>query len=753
VHSNVNQLRFYLISIGIGIACLWSAASIQSYFVYNRFDIHNYIVPTLVGIVVGSLVGHLISLRISLKKTNHQFRAIADMAQEFIYLRQIDGTYTYVSPSCANITGYQPADFYNEPSLMNQLIYENDRELWSNHVHHINDGGVPESFDIRLRAKDGKIVWINHICMPVFDNNGKQTCVRSTNLDITHRKTLEIKLNQAATVFDNTTEGLIITDLQAKVIGANPAFYSISGYSEADIIGKNPRMWRSDKHDSFFYQNIWSSIKEVGHWQGEIWNRRKNGDVYPAWLTINSVKDEFDQKTINYIAIINDISSLKESQQRAEFLAHHDPLTQLPNRRLFNARLEHAMQRAHRDDSKLAILFIDLDNFKTINDGLGHPIGDKVIQKVGQNLNLLLREQDTVARIGGDEFILILEDIENVEDVASIVGKIHADFKQPVEIDGNELHVGASIGVSIYPDDGIDVVSIVTNADAAMYRAKEKQKGSYCFYTTELTSQALERLQLENQLRKAIKLKQFLLYYQPQYNTLTGKLAGAEALVRWNSPELGFVTPDRFIPLAESTGLIIPLGEWVLETACKQLKTWRDKGLILERLGINIAGDQIQHSDIIEKTKNIIHKNDIPAHCIELEVTENFVMQQPKSAIKTLEKLKEIGISLAIDDFGTGYSSLSYLKLLPINKLKIDRSFVKDIPHDENSKAIVNAIIALGKSLQLKLIAEGVETQHQRLFMEEAKCEEVQGFLYSRPISEEEFSQLLTSKQLEHQPI
>lgn len=552
----------------------------------------------------------------------------------------------------------------------------------------------------------------------------------------------EGKLRLASSMFENTTEGIIIADTNSKVVTVNQAFTEITGYREEDVIGKSPRVWKSQHHDESFYQAMWESIKQSGNWQGEIWNRRKNGDAYPAWMTINAIRDQ-QGKLTNYVSVFSDISTIKESEERLQFLAHHDPLTKLPNRLLFSARLEHVLQQAHRDRGLVAVMFLDLDNFKQINDGLGHPVGDKVLQEVARRLSEQIREEDTVARLGGDEFAIVLGDLPDAQEASHVANKLLTVFEAPLEIDSHRLYVTPTLGISLYPNDGDNVATLLKNADTAMYRAKERGKNQFCYYTLDFTHEALEKLQLENDLREALKNDEFELYYQPQYELSTGHLTGAEALIRWHHKELGMVSPDKFIPLAENTGLIIPIGNWVMKEACVQMKAWKDAGFDIERIGINVAGQQIQSNDIVKTVSDVLNETRLDPQCLELEITESFIMQQADKAIITLEELQKLGVALAIDDFGTGYSSLSYLKRLPIDRLKIDRSFIKDIPHDTEGKAIAKAIIALGKSMQLNVIAEGVETVEQKEFIAEEGCDEAQGYLYSRPVNAQEISEIL----------
>lgn len=731
----------YHITVPIGLVSLWVIETIQGKIIYGSLTPFHYLAPTLVGISIGWVSGFLYSLRARYKLRSEQFRAVVDVAQEFIFLRKLDGQYEYVSPSCQRITGYEPSDFYATPNLMDQLIHEADRDRWKNHVHRINDGGQQESFDIRIISKSKQVVWINHICMPVYDEAGEKTGVRSSNLNITERKIHEDKLRQASILYNNTTEAVVITEPQGHVVATNKAFTVITGYDEKEVVGKTPRYWKSNKHEPDFYQNLWNELLETDQWRGEIWNRRKNGEIYPALLTINSVRNEKQQLT-HYVSILTDISTIKHSQEEIEFLAHHDSLTKLPNRLLFNARLDHAKKQADREKKQVAVLFMDLDNFKSINDGLGHSMGDKVLQVIANRLAGLVRDQDTVARISGDEFAIILEQLQSEVAAAQVANKVLETIHEPIQIGDHEFTVSISIGISLFPNDGNEIDTLIKNADAAMYRSKEQGKGQYCFYTRELTELSQDRLKIENLLRRALEKQEFKLNYQPQYEMVSGQLLGCEALLRWHSDELGLVSPGKFIPIAESSGMIMAIGDWVLTESCRQAKSWIDAGYPPKMMSVNISGQQIMHSDVVETVKKVLSETGLDPQYLELEITESVIMRQPDKAIGVLESLRDIGVSLAIDDFGTGYSSLSYLKIFPINKLKIDRSFVKDIPDDSDDVAIICAIIALGKSLKLKVIAEGVETEAQQEALKQFGCTEVQGFFYSKPIPAHEFESL-----------
>ncbi len=408
-------------------------------------------------------------------------------------------------------------------------------------------------------------------------------------------------------------------------------FVNHSGFSEAECLGKKPSLWKSDCHDQSFYQTIWDSIEQTGKWRGEIWSRNKSGEAFPCWQTITAVSDN-SENILHYISVISDITDIKESHAQIEHAAHHDPLTTLPNRLLFSDRLEHALERAHRKKNGVGVMFLDLDNFKPINDSLGHRAGDKVLQLVAKRLIDQVRDLDTVSRIAGDEFALILEEITDSQAIAEVARKIVSAIEMPLQVDGQELHVTVSIGISLYPDDGKDVTMLLKNADAAMYRAKENGKNQYCFYTLDLTEIAQERLQLGVDMKVALKRNEFIVYYQPQYDTATGQLTGAEALVRWQHPEKGMISPVKFIHIAENNGLIIPLGEWVLREACAQTKTWQEAGHPIERIGVNIAGQQIQRG-FVQTVQRILEETGLAPQCLELEITESFIMKQAEDAL------------------------------------------------------------------------------------------------------------------------
>ncbi len=576
----------------------------------------------------------------------------------------------------------------------------------------------------------------------IRDRDGTPTGTLMTVRDLSRARQTEQRLRQAAAVFESTQEGVMITDAEVKLVAVNQAFTRITGYEEREVVGKVPSLLQSGHHPESFYQAMWMSIRETGSWQGELWNRRKGGEVFPSWLAISTITNDAGE-IINYVGVFSDISSLKRSQEELEHLAHHDPLTGLPNRLLFRARLEHALQRAVRSGGQLAVLFLDLDGFKHVNDSLGHTAGDSLLQEVAKRLAAPLRREDTVARLGGDEFTVLLEGIHGRKSAARVAETLIRALAEPIRLQGRELFVSASVGISLFPRDGDSVEALLRNADAAMYEAKEGGRNTCRFYTEELTALAFERVVMEGELRRAIEKGELMLHYQPQVDLPTGRLVGLEALVRWDHPVEGLVAPSRFIPIAEQSGLIVPLGNWVLHTACQQAKAWLDAGHHIGRVSVNVAGRQIQRTDLVTTVRDVLARTQLPPDHLELEITEGFIMGQAEESVTLLKSLRALGVGLSIDDFGTGYSSLAYLKRLPIDKLKIDRSFVRELPDDENDAAIARAVIALGHSLQFTVIAEGVETAAQRDFLLTLGCDQGQGFLFSTPRPAEMLTPLL----------
>jgi len=600
--------------------------------------------------------------------------------------------------------------------------------------------------ELRMRHKHGHWVWVQVRGRLLSRTEaGEPLVIAGTHADVTERRQAEERLRLAASVFESTDEGVVITDAGGRILDVNRAFVEITGYAREELIGGSPRLLQSGRHDETFYAGMWRSITEAGRWRGELWNRRKDGSLYPQWLTISSVKDEAGAIT-HYVGVCSDISQFKRSQEQLDFLAHHDALTGLPNRLLLAERLEHALQRAERRRSQVAVAFLDVDHFKHINDSLGHSTGDELLKSVAQALVAAVRKEDTVARIGGDEFVLVLEDIGAAEEVTAIAAKLMGVFEESFAIEDQEIRVTPSIGICLYPRDGRDPDALLSNADAAMYRSKEEGRNGYHFYTEELTRKAFERVRLENGLRQAVARGELHLHYQPQLDLLSGAIVGVEALLRWRHPELGQISPARFIPLAEDSGLIGPIGRWVLQHACATAREWLDQGLAFGRVAVNIAGPQINSGKLPADVRAVLAETGLPADRLELEITESFIMQQAELAIAQLEELRELGVTLSIDDFGTGYSSLSYLKKLPIDKLKLDQSFVRDIPGDSNDAAISAAVIAMGHSLGLGVLAEGVETEAQLAFLAEHRCAEAQGYLFARPMPASEVSAFLAAR-------
>ncbi len=559
--------------------------------------------------------------------------------------------------------------------------------------------------------------------------------------DVTRLREVEARLRLFAQVFEHSGEGILITDRNNRIVEVNAAFSRITGYDVSELVGQNPRLMRSGMHDAGFYQNLWRSLDAHGHWKGEIFNRTREGSVIPLLQSISLLRDEQGQVS-HHIAIATDISHIKETQSRLDFLAHHDALTGLPNRLLFNDRLEQAIVRAKRDASMFALLFIDLDRFKTINDSLGHHVGDLVLIEVAQRLVTLVRQADTVARLGGDEFVVLLEDVNAHPDVFRLADKIVQRLRQPYFIETHELHLGCSIGITLFPEDGLDAVAMLKNADASMYRAKEAGRDGYFRYRPELSDHVEAKLSLEGALRTAIRQEAFRLHYQPIVDIEQGRIVASEALIRWPGGPAG-AGPDRFIPLAEETRLILPLGEWVLREALQQFLSWRQEGLAIDYVSVNLSAVQLSQHRIVELIAFMLEDCGVDGNQLQIELTENVLMQDMDRCMLLLNQLRELGVRVAIDDFGTGYSSLAYLKALPIDKLKIDRSFVRDLPGDPNDAVIASAIIGLAHSLGLACIAEGVETAEQETFLRSLGCAYLQGYRYARPLPAAEFAALV----------
>ncbi|OGA52778.1 MAG: hypothetical protein A3F74_15160 [Betaproteobacteria bacterium RIFCSPLOWO2_12_FULL_62_58] len=549
---------------------------------------------------------------------------------------------------------------------------------------------------------------------------------------LSHKKTGE-QLHVAANAIENAAEGVMVCDAEERIVSVNKAFTTITGYSAEEVLGKTPDALIADEQASSLRFEISKTVFEKGHWKGELWSRNKNGENYLEERSVSAVKDDIG-RIVNFIILFSDVTKQKEDERRLQFLAHHDSLTGLANRTMFQLRCEETLLRASRKSAKAAVMFIDLDHFKTVNDSLGHAYGDELLKSVAARVQECVRKTDFVARLGGDEFTVLLNEVSDSGDVAFIAKKLLDRLSASFTVAGHEIYVSASIGISYYPDDGQNASSLIKNADAAMYAAKEQGRSNYQFFSAEMNAQALEALMMASSLRLAIEREELVLEYQPRIDLHDGKVMGVEALVRWNHPNLGRIMPGQFIGIAEKTGLIDPIGEWVLGTACQQMIAWQQSGLAPLRVAVNLSARQFRQPDLTEGIAAILQETGVKADALELEVTESLVMHDPQRAAVILERLKEMGVAIAIDDFGTGYSSLSYLKRFPIDYIKIDQSFIRGIPLEAEDVGITRAIIAMAKTLGLKLIAEGVDKTEQLAFLKHEGCNEGQGYLISRPI-------------------
>jgi diguanylate cyclase (GGDEF)-like protein/PAS domain S-box-containing protein len=673
-------------------------------------------------------------------------RAIFENDPECVKLLAADGSLLEMNPAGLKM---MEADSFQQ--IANQCLYPFVVEEHRNAFRELTEQvfcGKSGMLEFQIIGLKGRRFWLETHVTPLRDERDEIISLLGITRDINKRKLAEEALRIAATTFDSQ-EGIMITDVDGKILRVNQAFQDITGYSTAEVVGQNPRLLKSGRHDATFYQAMWAALLDTGKWMGEIWGKRKNGDIYPKLMTITAVRDNQQQLT-HYVAVFRDISERKKSEQMIHRLAFYDSLTLLPNRRLLLDRLQQALAASARNNQYGALLFLDMDHFKNINDTQGHAMGDQLLIEVARRLQACVREGDSVARLGGDEFVVLLEGLSSKADEAGtqtrlVAEKIHRELGQPFILKDYECLSTASIGISLFNGRLESAEDLLIHADVAMYQAKAGGRNAIRFFDPQMQTELDASASLEKDLRQALEKQQLRLYYQIQVDNLR-RPTGGEGLLRWDHPERGLVAPMQFIPLAEDTGLIMPIGLWVLQTACAQLKQWQNSPLTRDlTLAVNVSAKQFHQADFVSQVQRVLQQNGARPSLLKLELTESTVLGNVEDTISKMREIKTLGVSFSMDDFGTGYSSLQYLKRLPLNQIKIDQSFVRDITTDSNDATIVQTIIAMTKALGLDVIAEGVETEAQREFLDSRGCHAFQGYLFSKPVPLDEFEQLLKS--------
>jgi len=675
-----------------------------------------------------------------LRLTDEQFTRFlhfsVDQAAEPVYWIDKQGCFAYVNATACRMLGWSRAE------LLLMTVFEVDRvltpALWEARWEQLQ-AEKSALYDVVHVARDGRTFPVE--VSANFQTVGGEEFVAAFARDVTDRRLAEQRLKLFEKVFANALEGITVTDHRGDIVSVNPSFSLVTGYTAAEALGQNPRILKSDRHPPEFYKAMWADIIKKGQWSGEIWNRRKSGEAYPEWLSISAIKDR--GRTTHYVAVFHDISEMKRKEDKILHQASHDALTNLPNRLLLSDLLEKAISHATRAGHKLGVICFDLDNFKNINDTLGHAMGDELLKAAAMRISGMLRPEDTVARPGGDEFMVMLGEIADERDAVRVAERILESFRRPFPVDGRELVLTASVGISIFPEDGDTQDALIKNADLAMYRAKAQGKNAYQLFTPQMNEAVTRRLNLEAGLRRALDRGEFLVHYQPRLAFMGMRTVGMEALVRWRREPGMLVPPMEFIPLAEETGLIVPLGEFVLETACARTAAINAAMGLSLKVSVNLSARQFADTNLPELVARILGSTGLPPACLEVEVTETVLMQNIATAANMLAQLAEMGVAASIDDFGTGYSSLYYLKKMPLAAIKIDRSFIRDIPRDPSDIAITTTIISMCRGLDLAVVAEGVETQEQFNFLLGLRCDECQGYLISRPLPATDFEAFL----------
>jgi len=677
-----------------------------------------------------------------LELLSRQNEQILNSASEGIIGLDGKNIITFVNPAAAEMTGWRVIEMIGKPAdaMLNYVPVNGSGQAEQNSDSLMALMPQRDMVDFMLWRRDGTSFPIEFALSPI-EEDGRQVGAVMVFRDVSERKQIEEKLRLASAVFETTAEAIMVLDPSFRITTVNPAFTAITGYSAQEVLGRPPRFLSGERQQNL-HESIWESIRKIGRWDHEQWSLRKNGEEYAERISITAVTDMLN-RIVQYIVVFSDITQRKLDEERIRYQANYDALTGLPNRALFMDRLTQALNQAGRSDQRLGLMFIDLDGFKLVNDTLGHDKGDELLVEASKRLLTCVRQGDTVARLGGDEFTIIMPNLGDVRNAPVVAQRIIDALEQPFLLRTHEAFVSGSIGIATFPDDAGDAATLLRNADAAMYRAKEQGKANYQFFTAELNAQVSERMIIKNGLTKAMERNEFMLYYQPKCDLVTGRMVGVEALLRWRSADMGMVSPVKFIPVMEETGLIGQVGEWAIETACLQHREWRNAGFPYMRVAVNLSVRQLRQNNLDEVVANILQRTGIDASGLELEITESMIMKDTENAIALLQRLRGMGIHLAMDDFGTGYSSLSYLKRFPLNTIKIDRSFVNDIATDPDDLEIIRTIIQMGHSLRRRIVAEGVETEEQRKLLRKLKCDEMQGYLVSPPVPASEIDRML----------
>jgi len=622
---------------------------------------------------------------------------------------------------------------YYRDALRAALLYLLLSVIWLQLSDHLLNNFFDQSSElVRWQLING-YVWVLCSAGLIFIARARLLRFIGIGKWLRHQQEDRERLRQAAAVFDCTREGVLVSDRRGQIVHVNRAFMEITGYQREEVLGRQPSMFKSGHHSADFYLAMFDALKTNGEWSGEIWNRRKCGEIYPQWQTIRAIHDD-DGTLSHYVAVFSDISAIKDSEHELAHLAHHDPLTDLPNRLLFTDRAEQALASAQIHKRGCALLLIDLDHFKIINDSLGHNIGDQLLKAVAERLQGMFGPGITLARLGGDEFAVLAESCPQVVQAAALAQRIIDGLKEPFQLGEQPLFISASIGISLFPHDALSAEQLLRNADSALFKAKSVGREGYALYTEELTAHAQHRVEIASELRRALEQQELRVYYQPVHDLRSSRLIGVEALLRWQHPERGLVAPGEFIPIAERTGLIAEIDAWVMEQACRQMCRWQADGVTLSFVAVNVSSRLFARRELYQQVAKVLHDTGLDPAFLELEVTESAVMEDPEVALEQLHRLRELGLRLAIDDFGTGYSSLLRLKRLPVQKLKIDQGFVAGLPWDEDDAAIVRVIIALAQSMGMQVHAEGIEQVEQARFLLEQQCDLGQGYWFGRPM-------------------